>query len=59
MTAVLATYGTRSGVSPAEALQMGMRKLMSEQAIREHPYFAHPFAWASFMVVGEGVPSAN
>ncbi len=40
--------------SHADQLQMAMRRLIGANR-RENPaYFAHPFAWASFFIVGEG-----
>ena len=39
----------------AALLQNGMVKLMAEGASDDaHAYFAHPFAWASFVVIGAG-----
>lgn len=39
----------------AALLQNGMVKLMAEGASDDaHSYFSHPFAWASFVVIGAG-----
>jgi len=54
MTNVLTSYAANRTMSRAEALQAGMRKLMSEQSKGDRAYFTHPFAWASFVIVGEG-----
>lgn len=55
MTAVFTVYGHGAGVSRAAALHDAMLKLMDVPRIDPaHAYFAHPFAWAPFIVVGEG-----
>jgi CHAT domain-containing protein/tetratricopeptide (TPR) repeat protein len=55
MTAVFTAYGSGSGVSRSTALQGAMLKLMdAPRTDPTHAYFAHPFAWAPFVVVGEG-----
>ncbi len=55
MTAVFTAYGSSGGVSRSTALQGAMLKLMDmPRTDPTHAYFAHPFAWASFVVVGEG-----
>jgi len=51
---VLRSYAKSRGLARAAALQEGMRGLMRDRAGGEHAYFAHPFAWAPFFVVGEG-----
>ena len=41
----------------AALLQNGMVKLIAQGASDDaHAYFAHPFAWASFVVIGAGAP---
>lgn len=47
--------GTTTPLPSALALRAGMLALM-EQATRkpEYRYFAHPYAWAAFFLVGEG-----
>jgi CHAT domain-containing protein len=60
MTDLFTAYGKGADVSRAEALHNAMLKLMSTGATDpDRAYFAHPFAWAPFIVVGEGgsVPS--
>jgi CHAT domain-containing protein len=57
MTSVLGFYAADRSISRAEALRSGMHKLMTQDSKGERAYFAHPFAWAPFMVVGEGGPS--
>jgi CHAT domain-containing protein len=59
MTNVLSSYAANGNVSRADALRNGMLKLMAEDARGDHAYFAHPFAWAPFMVVGEGGAPAS
>jgi CHAT domain-containing protein len=54
MTNVLSAYAANRWASRSGALRAGMLKLMSSDARGEHAYFAHPFAWAPFFVVGEG-----
>ncbi len=54
MSSVLGYYGSRPGVSRADALREGMRHLLTSEARANQAYFAHPFAWASFFVAGEG-----
>jgi CHAT domain-containing protein/tetratricopeptide (TPR) repeat protein len=55
MTAVFTAYGHGAGVSRAAALHDAMLKLMEMPRTDAAPaYFAHPFAWAPFIVVGEG-----
>lgn len=55
MSAVFSRYTGNQGGFPAKALQDGMRALL-ELAGRDQTrrYFAHPYAWAAFFVVGEG-----
>jgi len=52
MAHVLVYYATHPGSSRAEALRSGMLASM-DGARGENAYFAHPFAWAPFVVVGE------
>ena len=59
MTNVLGTYASTLEISRAQALRLGMHKLMMEQAKGRRAYFAHPYAWAPFFVVGEGGPVAH
>jgi len=53
MTEVFGRYATDRTQPRAEALRHGMLALMS-QASGDTAYFAHPFAWAPFFLVGEG-----
>ncbi len=54
MTEIFTRYG-KGQVAPAEALRQGMLAIMNEGAHNpERAYFAHPFAWAAFFLVGEG-----
>jgi len=60
MTAVFTAYAHGSKVSRAAALHEAMLKLMTAGETESgHAYFAHPFAWAPFIVVGEGGTAAN
>lgn len=55
MTEIFKRYGKNRSLPPAQALRHGMQAAMTEAA--QHPdraYFAHPFAWAAFFLVGEG-----
>lgn len=55
MSAVFSRYGEHHATFPAQALQDGMLALLN-QAGRdpERRYFAHPYAWAAFFLVGDG-----
>ena len=53
MTEVFHRWTATSSASRAEALRQGMRALM-QRAQGPTAHFAHPFAWASFFLVGEG-----
>jgi len=53
MTAIFQRWAARAGASRADALRQGMLALM-QQARGPTAYFAHPFAWAPFFLVGEG-----
>ena len=52
MTQVFRRYAHATVASRSEALRQGMLALM-ESAKGETAYFAHPFAWAPFFLVGE------
>jgi CHAT domain-containing protein len=52
MTLVFERYAKEPSMSRAEALRQGMLELMA-QAQGPTAYFAHPFAWGPFSVVGE------
>jgi CHAT domain-containing protein len=54
MTDVFTAYGRKNDASRAAALHDAMLKLMTSETDPGHTYFAHPFAWAPFIVVGEG-----
>ena len=48
-------YGATHSVPPAKALQQGMLALLQLSTTSpERAYYAHPFAWASFFLVGDG-----
>jgi CHAT domain-containing protein len=53
MTRVFEQYAKDPSMSRAEALRRGVQTLMA-QAQGAEAYFAHPFVWASFFLVGEG-----
>ena len=53
MTRVFERYAKAPGIPKAEALRRGMLDLMAG-AQGPTAYFAHPFAWAPFFLVGEG-----
>ncbi len=53
MTEVFQRYAKDKTMPRAEALRQGMLTLMAK-AKGETAYFAHPFAWAPFFLVGEG-----
>ena len=55
MTEIFKRYGKNESVPPAQALRQGMQAAMAEAAQHpDHAYFAHPFSWAAFFLVGEG-----
>lgn len=53
MTEVFRRWAAKSSASRADALRQGMLALM-QRAQGPTAYFAHPFAWAPFFLVGEG-----
>ena len=56
MTEIFRRYGSSTSVAPAKALQAGMLALLKQAATDStHAYFAHPYAWAPFLLVGDGV----
>ncbi len=63
MTAALVSYAKNKSLSHAETLRRAMLEVMKQN--KQYAYFAHPFAWAPFIVVGEnriavhGEPSAQ
>lgn len=55
MTEIFKRYGSGMSLAPAQALRQGMQAAMTEAAQNpDHAYFAHPYAWAAFFLVGEG-----
>jgi tetratricopeptide (TPR) repeat protein len=58
ISSVLRYYAAHPDASRAEALQQGMRGLLTGDQKSGQAYFAHPFAWASFFIAGEGGPAA-
>jgi CHAT domain-containing protein len=53
MTAVFQRYAADPNIPRAEALRQGMLRLMRD-AQGGTAYFAHPYAWAPFVLVGDG-----
>lgn len=55
MEEIFRRYGGAASLSPAKALREGMLTLL-DQATKDPDlrYFAHPFAWSAFFLVGEG-----
>ncbi len=51
MTAALVSYAQNKSLSHAETLRRAMLEVMKQN--KPYAYFAHPFAWAPFIVVGE------
>ena len=58
MGEIFRRYGGSTSLAPAKALREGMLALL-DHATKEpdHRYFAHPYAWAPFMLVGDGLLS--
>ncbi len=55
MTETFKYYAGNTSHAPAQALRRGMLAVMAHASSNpEHAYFAHPFAWAAFFLVGEG-----
>lgn len=55
MSAVFSRYGGNHAAFPAKALQDGMLALLDQAGHDpKQRYFAHPYAWAAFFLVGEG-----
>jgi len=52
MTAALASYAKNKSLSHGETLRRAMVEVMHNTK-GQHAYFAHPFAWAPFIIVGE------
>jgi CHAT domain-containing protein len=60
MTAVFTAYGRGTDVSRAASLHDAMLKLIDmPRTDPARAYFAHPFAWAPFIVVGEDGVAPN
>ncbi len=55
MTEVFRLFGQNSTLSKSAALRNGMLKVMEQGKEGSFPYFSHPYAWAPFFLVGEGV----
>src|SRR5205814_1559679 len=53
MTEIFQRYAAEPGLARAEALRLGMLAIL-DHARGNTAYFAHPFAWAPFFLVGEG-----
>jgi tetratricopeptide (TPR) repeat protein len=58
ISSVLRYYAAHPDASRAEALQQGMRGLLTGEQKSNQAYFTHPFAWASFFIAGEGGSAA-
>ncbi len=59
MSKVFHLYSSKDeNLSRAEALRRGMLAVMSDTNTNK-AYFAHPFAWAPFFLVGDGSGSSN
>lgn len=57
MEEIFRRYGSAPSVPPAKALREGMLTLLDHATKNpDHRYFAHPYAWAPFMLVGDGLP---
>lgn len=55
MSAVFSRYEISHAAFPAKALQDGMLALLDQAGRDQAPrYFAHPYAWAAFFLVGDG-----
>jgi CHAT domain-containing protein len=52
MTEIFRRYAADRSRARAEAVRLGMLALIN--GTQAEPYFAHPFAWAPFFLVGEG-----
>lgn len=59
MSELFRYYAANPGAPRADALQHAMLQLITTEAHGSHAYFAHPFAWAPFIVVGEGGPATS
>ena len=56
MSEVFKRYGGQPSMPPAKALREGMLAVVEKATLeRKHSYFAHPYAWAAFSLVGEGI----
>jgi len=55
MTEVFQLFGQNSYLSKSAALRDGMLKVMEQGKKGSFPYLRHPYAWAPFFLVGEGV----
>ncbi len=56
MSEIFKRYGGASSLSPVKALQEGMLALLEKaRKTPKYRYFAHPYAWAAFSLVGEGL----
>ncbi len=54
MGEILKRYGGDRRVSSAEAVRQGMLALLEHHTDDDYIYLSHPYAWASFFLVGEG-----
>lgn len=60
MAEIFRHYKSKASITPASALQTGMLGLLNQASQRaDYAYFAHPYAWAPFMLVGDGLASSR
>jgi CHAT domain-containing protein len=57
MAEIFTRYGGTPSLPPARALREGMLALLDRAGKdQEKRYFGHPYAWAAFVLVGDGIP---
>jgi CHAT domain-containing protein len=54
MKQIFQRYGDNPHLSPAEAIRGGMLALLDGTSGDPYPFLTHPYAWASFFLIGEG-----
>ncbi len=55
MTEVFTLFGNNPDMAKSRALQQGMLKVMRQGNQDAMGYFGHPYSWAPFFLVGEGL----
>ncbi|MDR4496195.1 MAG: CHAT domain-containing tetratricopeptide repeat protein [Nitrospirales bacterium] len=55
MTEVFRLFGKDPTLSKSAALREGMLTVMQQSQGGSFPYFSHPYAWAPFFLVGDGM----